>query len=272
MIGPVLVDDNVARSPLGSVFDRPTRESADRDARPGRKAPPGDAVGLSHDIRVSVTALRLLVEGMSDGVLEPGADSPYLARMKTHVTFLTDLLKELPDPLAPAPTHFGPTTEPTDLGVLLERWSHAMQEAAHARDVEICVSVQDGLPPVACQPEQISRVILNLVDNAIRHSPPKGVVLLRAVARTGEMEIQVNDDGPGFPAWASEHVVKAGHPAAHLGEGRRGLGLLIARSIVEAHGGRLWIAAPPHGTSVRFSLPMPDLGSDDERVTSLMGW
>lgn len=251
----MLVDDNAARSPLGSAVDRPARESADRDVRPGRRAAPADAVGLSHDIRVSVTALRLLIEGMSDGVLEPGAQPAHLARMKTHVTFLTDLLKEPGDPLVPLPTQFGSTTAPTDLGALLERWSHAMHEAAHASEVEIRVCVQNEVPPVVCQPEQISRVILNLVDNAIRHSPRKSVVVLRAVAQTGAIEIQVNDSGPGFPASAAEGVLQAEHPPVHAGPRPRGLGLLIALSIVEAHGGRLWIAPLPRGASVRFSLP-----------------
>ncbi|MCP9488662.1 MAG: HAMP domain-containing histidine kinase [Solirubrobacteraceae bacterium MAG38_C4-C5] len=253
----MIVIDEVAKSPPGTVFDRPAREGAGREARPRRKAAHGGALGLSHDIRVSVTALRLLIEGMSDGVFDL-ADPSYLARMKTHVTFLTDLLEEPPDTLEPVSTQVGPTLRPTDLGVLLERWSHAMHEAARAKEVEIRVCVQDELPPVACQPEQISRVILNLVDNAIRHSPRKGVVVLGAVARAGEIEVQVDDSGPGLPASTAERV-QAEHRPAHAGDGRRGLGLLIARSIVEFHGGRVWIAPQPRGTSVRFSVPTGEL-------------
>lgn len=119
---------------------------------------------------------------------------------------------------------------------MFERWSHAMHEVAHAKGIEIRDCVQDELPSVACQPEQISRVILNLVDNAIRHSPRKCVVVLRALAQAGEIEIQVDDSGPGFRAPAAQRVLQAEHPPVHSGDGRRGLGLLIARSIVEAHG------------------------------------
>lgn len=248
----MIVIDEAATSPLGAVFDRPARIGADRDPPPPRKASPGAAIGLSHDIRVSVTALRLLIEGMSDGVLDL-TDPSHLARMKTHVTFLSDLLEELGDPLEPVQR--GPTLRPTDLGVLLERWSHSMHEAAHAREVEIRVCVPDELSPVACQPVQISRVILNLVDNAIRHSPRKCVVVLRAVARAGGVEVQVDDSGPGFRACAAGRVLHAEHPPACSGDGRRGLGLLIARAIIEAHGGRLWIAPQPGTASVRFSLP-----------------
>ena len=248
----MIVIDEAATSPLGAVIDRPARKDAYREACPRRKPAHEGAIGLSHDIRVSVTALRVLIEGMSDGVLEL-ADPSHLARMKTHVTFLTDLVEELPHVLEPV--QCGPTLRATDLGVMLERWSHAMHEVAHAKGIEIRVCVQDELPSVACQPEQISRVILNLVDNAIRHSPRKCVVVLRALAQAGEIEIQVDDSGPGFRAPAAQRVLQAEHAPVHSGDGRRGLGLLIARSIVEAHGGRLWIASQPGTASVRFSLP-----------------
>ena len=248
----MIVIDEAATSPLGAVFDRPARKDAYREACPRRKPAHEGAIGLSHDIRVSVTALRVLIEGMSDGVLEL-ADPSHLARMKTHVTFLTDLVEELPHVLEPV--QCGPTLRATDLGVMLERWSHAMHEVAHAKGIEIRVCVQDELPSVVCQQEQISRVILNLVDNAIRHSPRKCVVVLRALAQAGEIEIQVDDSGPGFSAPAAQRVLQAEHPPVHSGDGRRGLGLLIARSIVEAHGGRLWIASQPGTASVRFSLP-----------------
>jgi len=216
----MIADDEVAEAPLGSVVDRPVRDGAAPDARPRRTAAPGDAVGLWHDIRVSVTALRLLIEGMADGVIELDSDSPYLDRTKTHVTFLCELLKELPDRLAPVPAQFGPAMRPTDLGILLEHWSHAMHEAACAKELEIRVSVQYDLPPVTCRPDQISRVILNLVDNAIRHSPRKGIVALRALAQPGGVQVQVNDAGPGFRArcrsTSSSRPVRRETPATPL--------------------------------------------------------
>ena len=148
---------------------------------------------------------------------------------------------------------------PTDLGILLERWSHAMHEAACAKELEIRVSVQYDLPPVTCRPDQISRVILNLVDNAIRHSPRKGIVALRALAQPGGVQVQVNDAGPGFRAPLSEHIPESARPSGDAGDTSPALGLAIARSIIEAHGGRLRISSPPRGASVRFSLPHREL-------------
>ncbi|MBA3328790.1 MAG: HAMP domain-containing histidine kinase [Solirubrobacterales bacterium] len=246
--------DDAAQSPFGSVFDRPAREGADRGSR-SRHRSPGDAVGLSHDIRISVTALSLLIDGMREGVLELDADSPYLERMKTHATFLSDLLAELPDRLVPVPARFGTAMAPTELGPLLERWSEAMHEVASAKAIELRVAVQQGLPPVPCRPDQISRVVLNLIDNAIRHSPREGVVVLRALGQAGGVQVQVNDGGPGFPSSPSEAILRPARPTTLTGDGRQGFGLPIANSIVEAHGGRLWIATPPRGASVRFSLP-----------------
>jgi signal transduction histidine kinase len=110
---------------------------------------------------------------------------------------------------------------------------------------------------------RLQRVLFNLIQNAIRHTPPDGTVTVRT-ARAGadggvdHVEIEVADTGTGIPSADRERVFI---PFERLDPARSdagaGLGLAISRAIVEAHGGRIWIADAAAGTSVRVRLPTP---------------
>jgi len=98
---------------------------------------------------------------------------------------------------------------------------------------------------------QVARVLLNLIDNAIRHTPAGGSVIVRAVVHPGAVQIQVNDAGPGLSA-ATQAIRPRPAVTRSSPRGRDDGGLVIARTIVEAHGGRLWAGAAARGASVRF--------------------
>ena len=107
-------------------------------------------------------------------------------------------------------------------------------------------------------PEKIQRVLFNLIQNAIRHTPADGSVVVRAEPAADGIEVEVADDGDGIAPEERERVFTAfyrgGAESARTGAGA-GLGLAVSRAIVEAHGGRIWLAETPVGTRVRFSLP-----------------
>jgi signal transduction histidine kinase len=102
-------------------------------------------------------------------------------------------------------------------------------------------------------------VLFNLIQNAIRHTPADGSVVVRAEPIADRIEIEVADNGDGIAADDREHVFtafyRAGADAART-NGGAGLGLAVSRAIVEAHGGRIWLPDSEHGTRVRFSLPV----------------
>jgi signal transduction histidine kinase len=95
-------------------------------------------------------------------------------------------------------------------------------------------------------------VLFNLIENSLRHTPPEGVVTVRASRDGGELEVEVHDTGNGIPADQRLHVFE---PFARGDDAGSGLGLAISRAIVEAHGGRIWLADADRGTSVRFRIP-----------------
>jgi signal transduction histidine kinase len=108
-------------------------------------------------------------------------------------------------------------------------------------------------------PDLIAQVVRNLIANAGRHAGPGGQVTLSSRAEAGELIVAVDDDGPGIPAAERERVFDRFHrsePARDRGSGGSGLGLGISRSIVEAHGGRIWVEdSPLGGARVAFALP-----------------
>ena len=104
--------------------------------------------------------------------------------------------------------------------------------------------------------EKVQRVLYNLIQNAIRHTPADGSVTVRAKGGPSGVEVEVADSGEGIPASQSERVFDAFYrgDSARDGDGA-GLGLAISRAIVEAHGGRIWLEDADPGTRVRFTLP-----------------
>ncbi len=111
---------------------------------------------------------------------------------------------------------------------------------------------------MAGDPERLQRVLFNLIQNAIRHTPADGSVTVFTEPVGDRLEVEVADTGPGIAAEERERVFepfRRGNGDTGGGDGGAGLGLAISRAIVEAHGGRIWLEPADAGTRVRFSLP-----------------
>lgn len=125
------------------------------------------------------------------------------------------------------------------------------------RSHQLVVEVPHDLPFIRCDGVLIERVLINLLENAVKYSPAGSVVRLSAAVRDQAVEVEVSDQGDGIPEAERERVFDPFfrlHPSAAGG----GLGLTICRRIVEAHGGRIGVeAAEGGGARVRFSLPLP---------------
>jgi len=130
---------------------------------------------------------------------------------------------------------------------------------AEKRGVLLVGSVDARIPPVCFDPARIQRVLDNLVGNAIRHTPPGGSIEIRAVEDSDEIRVGVKDTGEGIPLDEQAHVFerfyRGERSRARDGAGA-GLGLTIARGIVDAHGGRMWVESGRGvGTTFFFTLP-----------------
>jgi signal transduction histidine kinase len=212
----------------------------------------------SHDLRAPVAAIRAMLEAIEDGLAEPQDYLPALAEQTAALGILIDDLFELAQIDAGALTL---ELRETVLGDLVATCVRGLEAEARARRVRLEVSLAEPLPAVACAPPQVQRVLLNLLTNALRHTPADGSVVITARPAGPELEVLVEDTGDGLTEQARARIFdrfwRADTARTPGGNGRAGLGLAIARGLVESQGGRIWAEnRPAGGTVVGFSLPL----------------
>ncbi len=208
---------------------------------------------VSHELRTPIGALQALLENLADGVSSP--DPAALRTALAQTERLGRLVEQLLD-LSRMESGRLPL-EPVDFGVreLLEQ---ATRECSLGeRLVRLKVCVQPGDLTAVGDPERVHQVVANLLENAVRHSPPEGRVWLSAHGANGHTTIEVTDEGPGIAPEEAERVFERFYraDAARNGEGS-GLGLAIARWIVDAHHGTIRAEGrPPGGCRMVVELP-----------------
>jgi signal transduction histidine kinase len=212
---------------------------------------------VSHDLRTPITALSLLATAIDDEVVEDAKRREYAARMNTHVRALGALIDDLFDLTRLEAKELGWTMEAVRLDELVYDAVEAMQPSADAGSVAVRAELRAPLHASHGNHEQLQRVLFNLIQNAIHHTPPDGSVTVRAEDVAGGVEIEVADTGLGIAPGQRERVFEPFYrvDASRTNPGA-GLGLAISRAIVEAHGGRIWLEEAEIGTRVRFRLPV----------------
>jgi signal transduction histidine kinase len=229
---------------------------AERDA--AEKARRDLVAAVSHDLRTPLTSLRLLADAIEDDVVDRETRHAYLEQMSVHIRSLSGLVEDLFELSRLEAGDIQWSLQQVRIDELVEETVEAMRPQADAKHVAVRASFQDGLAPVRGNPERLQRVLFNLIQNAIRHTPADGSVTVMAEPGGAGVEVEVADTGEGLAPETRERAFepfyRGGDGAARSGDGT-GLGLTICRAIVEAHGGRIWLADSPHGARVRFTLP-----------------
>jgi signal transduction histidine kinase len=209
----------------------------------------------SHDLRTPLASLRLLVESIDDGIVEGETRDRYLREIRTHVGVLSDLVDDLFELSRIEAGDISWTMRQVELGGLIGDTVAAMRAPAQERGVHIAAELPEGAVLAEANAEKVQRVLFNLIQNAIRHTPADGSVTVRARREGGGVEVEVADDGEGIPSGDDERVFEAFYRGdAARGEEGAGLGLAISRAIVEAHGGKIWLEQGRPGTKVHFTL------------------
>ncbi len=218
---------------------------------------------VSHDLRTPVTALRLLADAVNDEVGDPEMRREYVRRLGLHVRALGALIDDLFELTRIEAGEVAWTMRQVQIDELVEETVAAMAPAARAGGVAVRAEIDPALVAAHVNPERIQRVLFNLIQNAIRHTPADGSVTVRAASAGTNVEIEVADSGEGIAPGDRERVFEPfaqGSDRSSRTDGSAGLGLAISRAIVEAHGGRIWIVEDGAeddggGARVRFSLP-----------------
>jgi signal transduction histidine kinase len=209
----------------------------------------------SHDLRTPIASLQAMLEAVEDGLAEP---ERYLPSMHDQVRALARLVDDL---FELARIDAGALTlelREAELRTLVESCVRGVEAEARLRQVGVEARVSADAR-ARCEPEKVERVLYNLLTNALRHTPSDGSVAVLVERGRDEVHVTVEDDGDGLDAEAAARMFERfwrGDPARTSGQAGAGLGLAIARGLVEAHGGRIWAESRAEGgTRVSFTLP-----------------
>jgi signal transduction histidine kinase len=213
---------------------------------------------VSHDLRTPLSTLRLLAQALEDELVDPVTARRYVHTIGTNVRTLGALIDDLFELSCLDAGDVAWSTEAVDLTELVGETIELVRPTVEAAGVVLRAELPADLAPADANADKLRRVLLNLLANAIHHTPADGSVAIRAAAVDGTVEVEVADTGAGIAAEDRPHVFepfyRGSDDAARTRPGS-GLGLAISRAIVEAHGGRIWLADAAGGTSVRFTLP-----------------
>lgn len=213
---------------------------------------------VAHELRTPLATIEGYVEGLRDGVVAP--EGPTWTLLETETGRLRRLVDDLQMVSRAEERQLDLRTVEIDPSLLVEAAVQGAAPAYEVKGVRLERDADPRLPAVAVDPDRIGEVLANLLENALRHTKAGGLVEVRAARRGADVELSVSDTGEGI---APEHLERVferffrSDPARSRATGGSGIGLTIARAIVEAHGGRLRAESDGPGRGARFVLSLP---------------
>ena len=209
----------------------------------------------SHDLRTPLASMRAMIEAVDDGLAAPEEYMPALAEQVRTLSGLVDDLFELARIDAGVLTR---ELQQADLERVIGSCVRGFEAEARAKRITLEARAEIDLPAVLCAPDQVQRVLYNLLTNAIHHTPPDGAIAIVVSPHERDVTIAVEDTGVGVsPEAAARMFDRFWRAESSRTSSGSGLGLAIARALVEAHGGRIWAESRPGGGArVAFTLPI----------------
>lgn len=209
---------------------------------------------VSHDLRTPLTAIKGFIVNLQDSA--PAEAQPSLATMDEQADRLIRLVDDLLVASRAQRGNLRLNLTAVDLAAVARSAAALISRKADQSGVTLTLDLPAQLArqPVDGDADRLQQVLVNLLDNAVKATPPGGAVRLAVAAKAGEALVTIDDDGPGV---SSEAQARAFEPYFRSSGGGAGLGLTIAREIVAAHGGRIWLDNRPEGgAQAGFALPL----------------
>jgi signal transduction histidine kinase/DNA-binding response OmpR family regulator len=244
-------EDEVAQ--LGHAFNE-MAESLQRTENARRQL----VADVAHELRTPLMVIGATVEAIQDGVLP--ADGPNLTTIRGEVAALSRLVADLRDLSLGDVGQFPLEREPLDLAEVLDAVAAGFAPTAAAQGTTLAIDFAPDLPWVDGDEGRLQQCVRNLLDNALRHTPPGGTVTLRAVADGDDLLVAVIDTGEGIAAEHLPHLFERffrADASRSRRSGGSGLGLAIVQQIVLAHGGTIQVTSDGPGRGATFCLRFP---------------
>lgn len=249
---PVQGPDEVAQ--LAATFNEMAEALESSERR--RRALLAD---VAHELRTPLATLEGYVEGLADGAIPPTAETWEVLASETHR--MHRLVEDLSMVSRAEEHQLELHLVRTSPGVIVQAAVHAALPRFTAKGVVLETAIEPDLPQVEVDSDRLGAVLTNLLDNALRHTPPGGRVEAGARRRNGQIELAVIDTGEGIAAEHLEHIFERffrTDGARSRATGGSGIGLTIARAIVQSLGGRIAATSegPGRGACIAVVLPV----------------
>lgn len=217
---------------------------------------------VSHELRTPMTSIKGLVENMMDGLTGTlnERQSFYLSRVKHNIERLTRMINDLLDLSRIEAGKMELQSSPVNLGSLAREVVELLQPLAQERHVTFLAQIIDPIPLIQADRDKLIQVLTNLIMNAIKFTEPSGTVTVEVCQQEdGSVKTCIQDTGCGIPFEEQKSIFERFYrgQTADIKNRGAGLGLAITKSLVELHGGRIWVTSTP-GEGSRFSFTVPN--------------
>jgi signal transduction histidine kinase len=215
-----------------------------------------DVLGVvAHDLRNPLNLIQMTVELIIDEELPVDRRKEMLGIGLRAAKQMNRLIDDLLDSVRLQAGRLSLDVEEVSVGTIMRQAEETFRPLAERRHVHFEAAAQDGAT-VRADPARVSQIVGNLVGNALKFTPEQGTVKLRATPDDKNVVFQVVDNGPGIPPDNMSHLFDNFWQARKSDRRGVGLGLAIAKGLVEAHGGKIWVESKvDHGSTFSFSLP-----------------
>jgi len=212
---------------------------------------------IAHELRSPLTNVRGYLEAINDGVMQP--DKATISSIYDETVLLSRLIDDLQELSLAEAGELKLYCQPEDVAELVRQSITAIQAKASEKGLEVSSDIPADLPRVNIDFLRIRQVLLNLLENALAYTPAGGRINIAANLSFGLVEVSVSDTGEGIPAEEIDNIFERFHrvdKSRSRSTGGSGLGLTIARYIIEEHQGKIWARSEP-GKGSRFSFTLP---------------
>ncbi|MCD1295962.1 hypothetical protein CUJ83_13245 [Methanocella sp. CWC-04] len=200
---------------------------------------------ISHELRTPLTTIKGFTELLHDGLLGPINEKQRdkLDKIKHNVDKLSDVVTSLSDLSSITSKKYSITMLPMALDELIREVVRSISFLVEEKKIKLSVDVPVNLPLINADREKIQQVLLNIINNAIKYTPPGGEIAIKAEDRENDILVSIRDTGIGIPKSDLEKIFTgfyhSGYKLSYEYKGM-GLGLALSKGIIESHGGRIW--------------------------------
>ena len=210
---------------------------------------------IAHELRTPLSVLQIALESIEDGLTHPTPE--VITGLQTDVAHLHRLVEDLRTLSQADAGELQMEAEPVEMGGLVRDVVNRVQGTARAKKIDLAAQLPDTPLPVTGDTQRLAQVLLNLLSNALQHTPAEGRVAVSGRRVGQEVHVVVQDTGEGILPKDLPHIFERFYRADRARSS--GLGLSITHSLIEAHGGRIWAeSVRGEGSTFTFALPLTD--------------